>query len=171
MDTELRKETPTFVSGGSGPPCRFALVHLASPCGERRRSRWPLRWPSKIAGANPHTNNLLANVEILSCEDNPSEVSASIVVGWPNLAAAECPSISTAARWVAWRCRRRRQFAGCDAPRCAAQNGKQYQALEAVAQPHSYCSPALGFRNSVILDAETATPPSFDCSRSCTNRE
>jgi hypothetical protein len=79
MDTELRKETPTFVSGGSGPPCRFALVHLASPCGERRRSRRPLRWPSKIAGANPHTNNLLANVEILSCEDNPSEVSASIV--------------------------------------------------------------------------------------------
>jgi hypothetical protein len=69
MDTELRKETPTFVSGGSGPPCRFALVHLASPCGERRRSRRPLRWPSKIAGANPHTNNLLANVEILSCED------------------------------------------------------------------------------------------------------
>ena len=46
-----------------------------------------------------------------------------------------------------------------------------YQALEAVAQPHSYCSPALGFRNSVILDAETATPPCFDCSRSCTNRE
>ena len=79
MDTELRKETPTFVSGGAGPPCRFALVHLASPCGERRRSWRPLRWPSKIAGANPHTNNLLANVEILSCEDNPSEVSASIV--------------------------------------------------------------------------------------------
>src|SRR5580704_1726973 len=91
--------------------------------------------------------------------------------GLLNLAASECPSISAAVRLTAWRCQRRRQFASCDAPRCAAQNGKQYQALEAVAQPHSYCSPALGFRNSVILDAETATPPCFDCSRSCTNRE
>jgi hypothetical protein len=44
---EPRSMIPAFArSYGSGPPCRLALVHLPSPCGERRRSRQPLRWPS-----------------------------------------------------------------------------------------------------------------------------
>ena len=40
-----------------------------------------------IAGANPNPNNLIANLEILSCEDTPSEVFASILptgrIWWP----------------------------------------------------------------------------------------
>ena len=41
----------------------------------------------KIAGACPNTNNLIVNLETLSCEGNPSEVLASIIpagrVWWP----------------------------------------------------------------------------------------
>ena len=69
-----RKETPTFVSGGSGPP---AASRWSTCRGERRRSL--CAGHLMIAGANPNTNNLLVNLEILSCEGNPSEVFASIV--------------------------------------------------------------------------------------------
>jgi hypothetical protein len=51
-------------------PCCFALVHLASPRGERRRSRRFLRWPSDGSCSQPNTSNLLANLEIHSCEGN-----------------------------------------------------------------------------------------------------
>jgi hypothetical protein len=56
-----------------------------------------------IAGASPNTNNLFANLKIHSCEGNPPEVSALYHPDWPNLPAAECPSISAAARSAAWR--------------------------------------------------------------------
>jgi hypothetical protein len=45
-----------------------------------------------VAGANPNTSNLLAKLEIHSCEGNPSGLSALNHRGQPNLAAVKYPS-------------------------------------------------------------------------------
>jgi hypothetical protein len=46
-----------------------------------------------VAGASPNTSNLVANLEIHSCEGNPSEAFASIVgLGMPFKGDAQSPN-------------------------------------------------------------------------------
>ena len=66
MKAELRKETPT---GRVGAPRCFALVRLASPCGERDGGVGGLcAGDLMILGAKSKAINLLAILENSSCE-------------------------------------------------------------------------------------------------------